>query len=82
MNHYIERKIEAQLSYLAKHFPAVVVGGARQTGKTTLIRHLFGENSGIRYITLDHPRIRNLAKQDPELFLQHYPAPIVIDEIQ
>ena len=79
---YIERKIEKQLTYLASHFPAVVIGGARQTGKTTLIRHLFGPGRNIQYITLDHPRIRDLARQDPELFLQHYPAPVVIDEIQ
>ena len=79
---YIERKIEKHLSYLAEHFPAVVVGGARQTGKTTLIRHLFGSRPDVRYVSLDHPPIRMMAKQDPELFLQHYTAPVIIDEIQ
>ncbi len=79
---YISRKIESQLSYLSEHFPAVVVSGARQTGKTTLIKHLTADNDTITYVTLDHPRLRELAKTDPELFLQQYHAPIVIDEIQ
>ncbi len=79
---YIQRKIEKQLSYLAAHFPVIVVTGARQTGKTTLIRHVAGTREGTTYITLDHPQIRNLARTDPELFLQQYPAPVIIDEIQ
>ena len=78
---YIHRKIEPQLNYLAKHFPAVVISGARQTGKTTLIRHLF-DASEINYVTLDYPRLRDLARTDPELFLQQYSAPLIIDEIQ
>ena len=42
MSMYIERKIETQLQYLSEHFPAVVIAGARQTGKTTLIKKLIG----------------------------------------
>ena len=79
---YIHRKIESQLSYLSEHFPAVVVSGARQTGKTTLIRHLTSDNKGISYVTLDYPNLRALAKNDPELFLQQYQTPLIIDEIQ
>lgn len=79
---YIERKIGEQLEYLSAHFPAVVVGGARQVGKTTLIKQLIGSRPGTTYVTLDHPRIRDLAKTDPELFLQQYPTPVIIDEIQ
>ena len=79
---YIERKIEGQLSYLADHFPAVVIAGARQTGKTTLIKKLIGVREGMTYVTLDYPRIRELARSDPELFLQQYPAPVIIDEVQ
>ena len=79
---YIPRKIESQLQYLSMHFPAVVVGGARQTGKTTLIKHLAENNPSITYVTLDYPRLRELAKFDPELFLQQYHAPVIIDEIQ
>ena len=76
---YIERVIEKQLKYLSEHFPVVVVTGARQTGKTTLIRQAASEAA---YVTLDYPRIRELAKTDPELFLQQYKPPIIIDEIQ
>ena len=79
---YISRKIETQLLYLSKHFPAVVIGGARQTGKTTLIRHLSLNESSITYVTLDYPNLRALARSDPELFLQQYHPPVIIDEIQ
>lgn len=79
---YIERKIEQQLRYLSEHFPAVVIAGARQTGKTTLMKKLIGVQEGMTYITLDYPRIRDLARSDPELFLQQYPAPVIIDEVQ
>lgn len=79
---YIHREIEETLSYLAKHFPAVVISGARQTGKTTLIKHALDEAESITYVTLDHPRLRETAKNDPELFLQQYSSPVIIDEIQ
>ena len=79
---YIERKIEQQLNYLSEHFPSVVIAGARQTGKTTLIKKLIGGRAGMTYVTLDYPRIRELARTDPELFLQQYPAPLIIDEVQ
>ena len=79
---YIRRTIEKHLLYLSQHFPVVVVTGARQTGKTTLIKQTFNHIEGIKYVTLDYPMLRNLAKIDPELFLQQYPAPVIIDEIQ
>lgn len=79
---YIHRVIESKLKYLAEHFPVVMVCGARQVGKTTLLNQIRDENEKIQYVTLDYPRIRVLAKEDPELFLQQYQPPIVIDEIQ
>lgn len=79
---YIRRAIEAKLKYLAAHFPVVIVCGARQVGKTTLLNQIRKENEAIQLVTLDYPRIRSLAKEDPELFLQQYPTPLVIDEIQ
>ena len=57
----------------------LVIKGARQVGKTTMLKH---DNDKINYITLDYPHIRILAKEDPELFLQQYKAPLIIDEIQ
>ena len=79
---YIKRIMESKLKYLSEHFPVVMVCGARQVGKTTLLRQIKEEKDQIQYVTLDYPRIRNLAREDPELFLQQYQAPLIIDEIQ
>lgn len=79
---YIKRIMESKLKNLSEHFPVVMVCGARQVGKTTLLRQIKEEKEQIQYVTLDYPRIRNLAREDPELFLQQYQAPLIIDEIQ
>ena len=79
---YIHRIMESKLKYLSEHFPVVMVCGARQVGKTTLLDQIKEEKEDLRYVTLDYPRIRALAKEDPELFLQQYQAPLIIDEIQ
>lgn len=77
----IKRAAFERLENLAEHFPVVMICGARQTGKTTLLK-CFSENKEINYVTLDYPNIRQLAKTDPELFLQQYKTPLIIDEIQ
>ena len=79
---YIHRIMETKLKYLSEHFPVVMVCGARQVGKTTLLNQIKEERAEIRYVTLDYPRIRTLAREDPELFLQQYQTPLIIDEIQ
>ena len=79
---YIKRNLKMRVKYMADHFPVVLVCGARQVGKTTLLKKIAEENEDIQYITLDYPRVRQLAKEDPELFLQQYSAPFIIDEIQ
>ena len=79
---YIKRSLENRVEYLADHFPVILVTGARQVGKTTMLKKITGDKEDIQYVTLDHPRIRQLAKEDPELFLQQYKAPVIIDEIQ
>lgn len=56
-----------------------VVTGPRQTGKSTLIKHCFPHH---QYVTLDNPLIRKTCKEDPALFLENYPPPTIIDEIQ
>lgn len=78
----LKRTAGRQLKYLSEHFPVVAVTGARQTGKTTLIKQVTQEIGGIQYVTLDYPALRSLARTDPELFLQQYKPPLVIDEIQ
>ncbi len=79
---YIRRTLESKLNYLSEHFPVIIVCGARQVGKTTLLQQIKSEKQNIQYVTLDYPRIRALAKEDPELFLQQYQPPLIIDEIQ
>ena len=79
---YIKRDLENRVRYLAEHFPVVMICGARQVGKTTLLKKIAEDNKTINYITLDYPRIRQLAKEDPELFLKQYSDPLIIDEIQ
>lgn len=79
---YIKRALESKIKYLSGHFPVVMVCGARQVGKTTLLKKFAESNSDIKYVTLDYPRVRQLAREDPELFLQQYSTPVIIDEIQ
>jgi len=67
-------------SIAAKQFPVLLVTGARQVGKTTLLRHL--SKKGRTYVTLDDPLILNLARQDPALFFRRFAPPVLIDEIQ
>ena len=63
----------------SQQFPVVLLTGARQTGKTTLLQKLCDSNR--RYVTLDDPVLRSLAKEDPALFLQRFNSPVLIDEI-
>lgn len=77
----INRAAFSRLENISTHFPVVLVCGARQIGKTTLLK-TFAENKNINYITLDYPNLRQLAQTEPELFLQQYKPPLIIDEIQ
>ena len=77
---YIERTLEAFIRTAAEQFPVVLVTGARQVGKTTILRHL--SQTERTYVTLDDPLILTLAKSEPALFMQRFPPPVLIDEIQ
>ncbi len=80
---YIHRYLEAEIERLSLSFPVVMVTGPRQVGKTTLLQRLGDDAIPPRkLIRLDEFGPRNLALQDPELFLQRYPSPVIIDEIQ
>ncbi len=77
---YITRGIEPVLERAAQEFPAVVLVGPRQSGKTTLLRHLFSKSH--QYVSLEPPDLRLTAISDPRSFLTLYPAPVIFDEIQ
>ena len=77
---YIRRTLDSHFREAADHFPVMLVTGARQVGKTTFLREIAGE--GRTYVSLDDPRLVELARSDPALFMQRYPGPVIIDEIQ
>lgn len=80
MTFYIERTLEPVLKKAANEFPAVVLTGPRQAGKTTLLKHLFSKTH--QYLSLEPPDIRAAAISDPRGFINLYEAPIIFDEIQ
>ena len=77
---YSARTLEGYLGKAAAQFPVLLLTGARQVGKTTLLRHLGGSQRTC--VSLDDPLVLRLAREDPALFMQRFPAPVLIDEIQ
>jgi len=77
---YLPRALTATVRRALKTFPAVLVTGARQTGKTTLLRKEFGQSH--RYLSLERPEVRERALADPVGFLDAHPDPVILDEIQ
>jgi len=75
----IQRELENKIKYLKGKFPILTLTGPRQTGKTTLLKHIYKD---IPYVSLEDLDIRNIAKTDPKGFLENYPNGAVIDEIQ
>lgn len=83
---YIKRACEDTIAQVSNMFPVLLVTGPRQVGKTTLLQNLAESQKDLgierKYVTLDDPDARYLAKHDPALFLQRYEPPVLIDEIQ
>ncbi|MCF8426752.1 MAG: ATP-binding protein [Bacteroidia bacterium] len=75
----IQREAKKKLIDLATKFKAVAVTGARQTGKTTLIKEVFKMKP---YVSLENLDMRNFALEDPRGFLATYPNGAVLDEVQ
>jgi uncharacterized protein len=76
---WIDRRMSDQVLAAARQFPALVVTGGRQTGKTTLLRHLFPDAS---FASLDLPSAAFQADERGEEFLRGYKEPVILDEVQ
>lgn len=80
---YIKRNMEGIILELNKQYPAILVTGPRQVGKTTMLQKLIVlEGRNRNYVSLDELNDRALAKTDPAMFFQIHQPPILIDEIQ
>ena len=78
---YIRRSLEKIVLQVTKEYPVLLLSGPRQVGKTTMLKKLL-EGTARNYVSLDDLQERELARTDPELFLQLHKPPILIDEVQ
>ena len=78
---YIHRAAEEKFLRMSDFFKAVLITGARQVGKSTMLQQL-AKNQKRTFVSLDNIEARELAQTDPELFFQRYKPPVVIDEVQ
>lgn len=76
---YIKRSIEEIVLKSDRTFKCVLVTGARQTGKSTMIKKLFPEK---KYVSLDDPFMEEQAREQPEMFMMLNRPPVIFDEIQ
>ena len=76
---WIDRNISGSITRLAELFPAVLLSGVRQAGKTALLRRVF---PGASYVSLDDPSVSDAARSAPASFITSRPRPLIIDEIQ
>lgn len=77
---YIHRQMEQSILKASRSYPVVMVCGQRQTGKSTMLKHLMEEDR--KYVTFDDAKTRELAKNDPELFFETFGYKLFIDEFQ
>src|SRR5262245_58486845 len=76
---WIARDAEAPIQQLVSERPVVLLTGARQTGKTSLLTRLFPKH---KFVSLDLPSAAEQAEKTPEEFLETSGSPLIIDEIQ
>jgi predicted AAA+ superfamily ATPase len=76
---WIERNISNKIKTLSGQYPAIALIGARQTGKSSLLKRLFPTYS---FVSLDLPSHADLAETQPQEFIRQFPPPVVIDEVQ
>lgn len=77
---YKHRTLEKAIKTALATFPAIVITGPRQSGKTTMLQQVF--SGSFKFVSLEDPDIRMRAKADPRQFLAQYSPPVIIDEIQ
>ena len=80
MKEYLERTLFLDIKRISNNDKVLLINGARQIGKTTLLQH--AAESGRKYVTLDNKTDLLLAKKDPKGFLEIYSPPVIIDEVQ
>ena len=78
---YIHRTLETSILDISKDYSCLLLTGPRQVGKTTMLEHLM-KGTARKKVTLDDMAERRLAQNDPELFLETHPEPVLIDEVQ
>ena len=78
----LPRNLKNSLLEAAADTPVVMVNGARQTGKSTLVKALFSGSSIPEYISFDNLALLNAALKDPQSFIEALPDSVIIDEIQ
>jgi predicted AAA+ superfamily ATPase len=76
---YYHRHIEAVFERIARRKPVIVLTGARQVGKSTMLKKTF---VGSTYITMNSPLVRQSARDNPTLFFEAAKPPVIVDEIQ
>lgn len=76
---YIPRAIEGYIERSVKTFKSVLVTGARQTGKSTMLKRLY---PAYKYVPLDDPFVEDQARDNPDMFLMLNQPPVFLDEVQ
>ena len=82
---YYHRHLEQVVDRISRRKPVIVLTGARQVGKSTMLKTLLSskeEYQGINYVALNRPLVRESAKENPSLFFNQYKPPVIVDEIQ
>lgn len=79
MTEYVDRLLSQPLQQCAQWYPIVSLTGPRQSGKSTLLKHVFAD---YEYVNLENPQVRAAATEDPISFLRNHSSQLIIDEAQ